>query len=57
MWTWAPSWGYRSLGVNLTTQLHPLPKLRMSGVIPLLPYIPSWCGQEKIYLLHPSICM
>lgn len=53
----APSWGYRSLGVNLTTHLHPQPRLRMSAFIPLLPYISSWCGQGRIYQLHPSVCV
>jgi hypothetical protein len=55
MGTWAPSWGCRSLGVNLTTHLHPRSRLRMSGIIPLLPSIPSWRGQGKIYLLYTSV--
>jgi len=29
------------LGVQLTTHLHPVPGLRMSGAIPLFPYMPS----------------
>jgi hypothetical protein len=27
-----------------------MPRLRMRGAIPLLPHIPSWPGQRKIYL-------
>jgi hypothetical protein len=31
--------------VKLTPNLHPCRKLRMSGTVPLHPYIPSWSGQ------------
>jgi len=27
--------------IKLTTHAHPVPKLRMSGSIPLVPYIPT----------------
>jgi hypothetical protein len=51
--------GYRLLfpGVKLAAtfaphlpQFHPLPMLRMSGAIPLLPYMPFWYGQGQLYL-------
>ena len=36
-------------GVNLTTHVHLVPRLRMSGGMPLLPYTSAWLGQEQIY--------
>jgi hypothetical protein len=41
---WVPariSTGLSGLGVNLTTHFHLTPMLRISGVIPTLPHIPS----------------
>ena len=38
-------------GVNVTTPLHLMPRLRMSGAIPPLPYRPSWRGQG-LYLYY-----
>jgi len=35
--------------LRLTTHVHLVPRLRMSGAIPLLPHIPSWCGQRRVY--------
>jgi hypothetical protein len=32
--------------VKLTTHLHLLPRLRMSGAIPLLPLLPLWRRQD-----------
>ena len=37
-------------GVNLTTRLHLIPILRMSGFMLLIPYMPSWSVQGQIYL-------
>jgi hypothetical protein len=42
---------YSSLGMKLTTYLNPAQRLSMSGATPLLPSMPSWCGQGKLYLL------
>jgi hypothetical protein len=36
------SWEKRSQGVKLTTQLHPVHRLRMRGTILPLPHMPSW---------------
>ena len=44
-----PFGGYRD--VNVTTSLHLMPRLRMSGATPLLPYRPSWRGQG-LYLFY-----
>ena len=30
----------------------PMPRLRMSGAIPLFPYRPSWRGQGQLYLFY-----
>lgn len=35
---------------ELTTHLYLVPRLRINGVIALLPYMPSWHGQVKIYI-------
>jgi hypothetical protein len=35
--------------VQLTTNLHPVTKIRISGVIPQSSYTPSWCSQGQIY--------
>jgi hypothetical protein len=40
--------GLRGRVVNLTTGLHLLPRLRMNGVISLLPYTPSWSGKKNL---------
>ena len=37
-------------GVMLTTHLHLVPRLRMSGAVPLLSYTPSRLRQGQIYL-------
>ena len=34
--------------VKLISHLYPAPRLRMGGVIPLLPYMPSQRGQGKL---------
>jgi len=34
----------------LTTHLHLVPKLRMTGSIPPLPHVPSWHAEELFYL-------
>jgi hypothetical protein len=43
--------------VILTTHLHVVPRLRMSGGIPLLPYTFSWCGQGKLNFLRKIIAI
>ena len=40
------SCGSSGRGVKLKTRLHQVPKLRTSGIIPLLPHIPSWSAQR-----------
>jgi len=40
--------------VKLIAHFHPVPRFRKSGTLPLIPYIPSWRGQGKLYVL-PSI--
>jgi hypothetical protein len=30
-------------------QFHPVPMLRMSRAVPLLPYMPFWYGQGQLY--------
>lgn len=40
------SWGGR--GVKMTTHLHPQPRLRTSGAIPLLPYTSSRRGEGRL---------
>jgi len=37
-------------GLNLTTHLHLVPRLRMSGTIPLRPHMLSWRGHGRLYL-------
>jgi hypothetical protein len=37
-------------GVMLTTHLHPMLKLRMSGAIPPFTHMPSWYALGKPYL-------
>ena len=44
---WVP--GFLLEGKEVT-YLHPVPRLRMSGAIPLFPYTPSRRGQEKLNL-------
>jgi hypothetical protein len=44
--------GVKRPGHKLTTYLHIVPRLRMSGAIPLLPYMPSWHGQGQLYPYH-----
>jgi hypothetical protein len=34
----------------LTTHVYLVLRLRMNGTIPLLPYTPSWHGQENLYI-------
>jgi hypothetical protein len=34
--------------VTVTTHFHTMPRLRMSGAIPLLPGVPLWDGQGKL---------
>jgi len=45
------SWGWSSQGVTITTYLHLVLRLRMTGSVPLLPCMLSWCGQGPLYLL------
>jgi hypothetical protein len=40
------SFRYDGRGVKLTSHLHRVQRLRMSGAIPLLPYVPSWSAQN-----------
>jgi len=35
--------------VKLTIHHHLVPRLRMTGVVPFLPYMPSWLPQEQLY--------
>jgi hypothetical protein len=35
--------------MKLTTHLHLVVRLGMSGAIPLLPYLPSWYAEEQVY--------
>jgi len=42
--------GRSGLGVKLTTYHCLVPKLRMSGAIPLLPYFLPYHAQEQLYL-------
>ena len=44
-------------GVKLTTPLSMVPSWRMSGVIPLLPYAPSWRAQEQVIHFLPSLVL
>jgi hypothetical protein len=38
---------------HVTDHSHPVMRLRMHGVIPPFPHIPSWCAQEKLHFyLH-----
>ena len=39
-------------GYFLTTYLHLTLRLGMRWSIPLLPYLPSWHGQEQIYIFY-----
>jgi hypothetical protein len=41
---------YSDRAAKLSTHLHLVPSLQTSGVIHLLPYMPSWRGQGKFYL-------
>jgi hypothetical protein len=43
-------------GVMLTTPLRPMPRLRISGAISLLPHMPLWRGQGQLYLLLYFVC-
>ena len=43
-------YGYIDQGVKLTSHLHRLPRLRMSGVKPLFPYMSSRCVEIKPYI-------
>jgi hypothetical protein len=36
--------------MKLTAQLHPVPRLKMSGTLPPLVYIPTWHAQQQHYL-------
>jgi hypothetical protein len=42
--------GYSGRGVDLTTRHHPVPSLRMSGAIPLLPLYSFTVWTRKSYL-------
>jgi hypothetical protein len=35
--------------MKLTTHLHPVLRLRMSGTILYSPHTPPWCGQGQLY--------
>jgi len=37
-------------GVRLTTQSHIIPRIRMSGTLPVLPHTPSWLASGHLYL-------
>jgi hypothetical protein len=40
--------GLKGLGEKLNAHLDRIPRIRMSGVVPLLPQIPSWRAQEDL---------
>jgi hypothetical protein len=44
------SWGQSNPDMKVTTFLHLVLQLGMSGPIPLLPLTPSWHGQGNFYL-------
>jgi len=52
---WVPSAAYtgvkRPEGLRLTTHLQLVSRLRMNGVLLLIPHTPSWSGRRKFYLL------
>jgi hypothetical protein len=67
-WLWSPPsllfigsgvlfQGYSSWVMKLTTHCHLVLRLRMSGSIPLLPHIPSWCGLGNFTICntHPVV--
>jgi hypothetical protein len=39
----------RGCGVKLTTHLHPVPTIRISGAVPPYSHMPSWSAQEQVY--------
>ena len=41
--------------MRVTTHVHLVPMIRKFGAIPLLPYIPSWLGQRKVYCNFSSL--
>jgi len=43
-------------GVKFTIHLRLRPRLRMSGAIPLLPYIPSWRAEGQLYRFINTSC-
>lgn len=47
--TYTPSQVYRLLLQRKQSRPN-IMRLRMSGAIPLLLYVPSWCGQRELYL-------
>lgn len=53
--TWYSPRGHSGGGVKLIIYLHLMVRLRIYGVIPLLPTIPSRRGQGKIYLIYTHI--
>jgi hypothetical protein len=46
----------KELGCDTWTHFHPVPKLRMSGSIPLIPCISSWCADGQLYLHLCELC-
>jgi hypothetical protein len=49
--TGAKSLAIKPLGREIDqSSLSIVPRLRISGAIPPLPYIPSWCAQWQFYL-------
>jgi hypothetical protein len=39
----------------MTSDLHLMQRLRMSGAVPLLPCVPLWLGQGQIYVFLPAL--
>jgi hypothetical protein len=42
--------GEEAKGLLFTTYLHLTPRLKTGGAIPLLPPMPSWCGQGQLFV-------
>jgi len=53
--TGVPSWGLSAQGMMLTTRFHLAPGLRISGAIPLVLCVYSWCGQGHLTLTLLSL--
>jgi hypothetical protein len=47
-------WRYSSRGVQLFTNPHQVPRLRMDYVVPPLPHTPTWHAQRLQFTLPPN---